>query len=915
MIDYINATPSAHIMTVEDPIEYLHRDHHSLVNQREVGVDTKSFSHALRSGAAPGSRRHPGRRNARLRDDRDGAPRGRDRPPGVLDAAHARRDRDDQPHHQRLPAAPAAPGPASSWRSVLKAVDLAAAAAARRRPRPRRRGRSDGLDRRSSATPRGQGQDVDDSRRDRLGHVAVRDADLRSVDLQAVSARRRDTSTRRCAGRPTWTSSSSRSRASPAPPTWPATRWPRSRRWAAADRPRSRASVDKSAHTEGLKLLARRELSVEGVRARLLDRGFDAEEVEAALVRLQESGALDDARVARAYTRTAVAVKGRGRLRVMRELVQMGVAQDVAAEALGEVFGDLDERSLIAQAVQKKLRGRTKLTDRHQVRPALPVPHAAGIFPCRSCRRPAAVPHRRHRQSGFSTRDMRSRDIRRGFLEYFQQNGHAIVPSSSLVPANDPTLLFTNAGMNQFKDVFLGQEQRDYMRATTSQKCMRVSGKHNDLDDVGPSRGITRSSRCSATSRSATTSRRTPFRLPGTCWSTNGSSIRSRSGPPSSRVKPGSRATTRPHAIWATARCPQERITRWAWRTTSGRWARPARAAAARRFTTSSRRRDPVRGTRRVRAAVIECSCDRYVEIWNNVFMEFDRQSGRHARIPLPAPSVDTGHGARAHHRRDPGQARELRHGSASRRSLDAIGARAGRAYGDDARDPADVSMRVHRRSPARDDLPDRRRRPARRTNGAATCCARSCGARCATERSSASPSRCCTRRAGPGDGDGRGLSRAHRQPADIVRMVKSEEERFDAVADRRACRTSKRRCDRRRCGRPADGWRRGVPALRLAWRAARFHGGPRQPAAARDRPRGLRTRDGRQKDRARAASSFKGGEQGLASPFREYEDRFAQAADDFAGYDESQPSSVPVLACSTSPARGWRRARPATSC
>ena len=82
---------------------------------------------------------------------------------------------------------------------------------------------------------------------------------------------------------------------------------------------------------------------------------------------------------------------------------------------------------------------------------------------------------------------MRSRDIRRSFLEYFQRQGHAIVPSSSLVPGDDPTLLFTNAGMNQFKDLFLGREKRSYTRATTSQKCMRVSGKHNDLDNVGPS--------------------------------------------------------------------------------------------------------------------------------------------------------------------------------------------------------------------------------------------------------------------------------------------------------------------------------------------------------------------------------------------------------------------------------------------
>ena len=75
--------------------------------------------------------------------------------------------------------------------------------------------------------------------------------------------------------------------------------------------------------------------------------------------------------------------------------------------------------------------------------------------------------------------------IRRKFLDYFVQHGHKEVHSSSLVPANDPTLLFTNAGMNQFKDVFLGLETRDYKRATTSQKCVRAGGKHNDLENVG----------------------------------------------------------------------------------------------------------------------------------------------------------------------------------------------------------------------------------------------------------------------------------------------------------------------------------------------------------------------------------------------------------------------------------------------
>ena len=82
---------------------------------------------------------------------------------------------------------------------------------------------------------------------------------------------------------------------------------------------------------------------------------------------------------------------------------------------------------------------------------------------------------------------MTANEIRRSFLKYFERNGHRIVPSSSLVPHDDPTLLFTNAGMNQFKDVLLGREKREYTRATTCQKIMRVSGKHNDLDNVGPS--------------------------------------------------------------------------------------------------------------------------------------------------------------------------------------------------------------------------------------------------------------------------------------------------------------------------------------------------------------------------------------------------------------------------------------------
>ena len=80
---------------------------------------------------------------------------------------------------------------------------------------------------------------------------------------------------------------------------------------------------------------------------------------------------------------------------------------------------------------------------------------------------------------------MTGHEIRKTFLKYFESKNHKIVRSSSLIPENDPTLLFTNAGMVQFKDVFLGKDKRDYTRATSSQKCVRAGGKHNDLENVG----------------------------------------------------------------------------------------------------------------------------------------------------------------------------------------------------------------------------------------------------------------------------------------------------------------------------------------------------------------------------------------------------------------------------------------------
>ena len=111
-----------------------------------------------------------------------------------------------------------------------------------------------------------------------------------------------------------------------------------------------------NAYSDALRMLARRELSVVEIRTRLLDREHSTDDTEAAIQKLLETGALDDRRVARAYARTASAVKGRGRLRVQQELHAMGIPREVAAEAVAETFADVDERSLIDKAIQKKLR-------------------------------------------------------------------------------------------------------------------------------------------------------------------------------------------------------------------------------------------------------------------------------------------------------------------------------------------------------------------------------------------------------------------------------------------------------------------------------------------------------------------------------------------------------------------------------
>jgi regulatory protein len=120
--------------------------------------------------------------------------------------------------------------------------------------------------------------------------------------------------------------------------------------------------AERTAYVDGLHLLGRRELSVQQLRERLLDREHTREDVDRAVDLLLENKALDDARVAGAYVRTALKIKGRGRLRIQRELQMIGIPKEVAAGALADAFGEVDERSLITKALEKKLRPPKKIT-------------------------------------------------------------------------------------------------------------------------------------------------------------------------------------------------------------------------------------------------------------------------------------------------------------------------------------------------------------------------------------------------------------------------------------------------------------------------------------------------------------------------------------------------------------------------
>jgi alanyl-tRNA synthetase len=288
-------------------------------------------------------------------------------------------------------------------------------------------------------------------------------------------------------------------------------------------------------------------------------------------------------------------------------------------------------------------------------------------------------------------RQMTADQIRAAFLAYFEERGHRVVRSSSLVPESDPTLLFANAGMNQFKDVFLGREKRDYRRAASSQKCVRAGGKHNDLENVG-----------------VTARHHTFFEMLGNfsfgdyfkkdaiafAWEFLTVTL----GLPKDRLtvtifrgEDGIARDAEAHGFWL-AHVPAERILElsakdnfWAMGDTG-----PCGPCSEVHFYQGDSL--PCGEVEAGRPCLgVECECDRWLEIWNLVFMQFNRDASG-AMEPLPAPCVDTGAGLE--------RVAAVVQGHLSNYDTDlfqpliqAVGARAGKTYREDASD--DVSLRV----------------------------------------------------------------------------------------------------------------------------------------------------------------------------------------------------------------------------
>ena len=234
---------------------------------------------------------------------------------------------------------------------------------------------------------------------------------------------------------------------------------------------------------------------------------------------------------------------------------------------------------------------------------------------------------------------MNSSEIRQQFLDYFKTKGHTIVASSPLVPGNDPTLLFTNSGMVQFKDVFLGQEQRPYKRATTSQRCVRAGGKHNDLENVG-----------------YTARHHTFFEMLGNfsfgdyfkkdaihyAWELLTTVYKL---PKEKLWVTVYETDDEAYNLWANEiRVPRERITRIGDKSGGGSdnfWQMGETGPCGPCSEIFYDHGPDVAGGP---PGTPEADGDRYIEIWNLVFMQFNRDDNGKLH-PLPKPSVDTGMG------------------------------------------------------------------------------------------------------------------------------------------------------------------------------------------------------------------------------------------------------------------------------
>ena len=233
--------------------------------------------------------------------------------------------------------------------------------------------------------------------------------------------------------------------------------------------------------------------------------------------------------------------------------------------------------------------------------------------------------------------------IRRKFLDYFVQHGHKEVHSSSLVPANDPTLLFTNAGMNQFKDVFLGLETRDYNRATTSQKCVRAGGKHNDLENVG-----------------FTNRHHTFFEMLGNfsfgdyfrkdaiayAWEliTDASWFAIEKDKLYVTIFKGENGVPRDaeaYDLWAAQGVARDRIFEFGAKDNFWQMGDTGPCGPCSEIHYDM---GPTASDQSHADCAFGCDCGRYVEIWNLVFMQFDRDATGKLN-PLPKPSIDTGMG------------------------------------------------------------------------------------------------------------------------------------------------------------------------------------------------------------------------------------------------------------------------------